>query len=112
MRDDFLIKNFPKNRVLLQEFEIQKQKILRMVRNTKYEETIHLNGHIEKNPHKEEYYCWMNLYFPRKVFHVKQKASDALTALKNSCGKLFFMVKKHKDKYISRKRGRGKIMNT
>ena len=84
MRDDFLVKNFPKSDVLMEEFQTQKQKIVRMVRNTKYQQNVHLNGHIEKNPHKEEYYCWMNLYFPGKVFHVKQRAADAFTALLDS----------------------------
>lgn len=106
MRDDFLIKNFPKSDVLLDEFQTQKEKLFRMVHNTRFESSVHFNGHMEKNPHKEEYYCWLNFYFPGKVFHVKQKGSDAYTALKNASGKLSFIVKKYKHKFISRKRHR------
>jgi len=106
MRDDFLIKNFPKNEILLDEFQTQKDKLLRMVRNKKAEEVAHLNGHMEKNPHKEEYYCWLNFYIPRKVFHVRERGADAFTSLKNASGKLSRMVTKHKDKKVSRKRHR------
>ena len=106
MKFDFLVKNFPKMPLLEEEFDKQKEKILKLFRNHSKKETIHISCHMEKNPHRQEYFTWINFYFPHKVFHVKEKASDALTSLKKSFSSLYMKIKKQKDKFLSLKRGK------
>ncbi len=104
MREDFLIKNFPRSPILEEEFNSQKEKIFDFFKKIRNTEALHISCHMEKNPHKEEYFCWINFYLPRKVLHVKEKGSDALVSLKKAFNTLKNNVRKYKEKYLRKKR--------
>lgn len=78
MRVDVSFKNLGKNEVLESTIEKNIKKVEKRIRLFKKEDPIHLSLHLEKNPHKECYVCWINLYLPFKVLKA-QHTSDSNT---------------------------------
>lgn len=53
------------------------QRIERRVKIFRRDDPIHISVHIEKNPHKEQYFCRAHIYLPSsKVLNVDEKSNN------------------------------------
>jgi len=95
---DISFKNFKKSEILSTTIEKDIKKIEKRLKLFKKEVPIHLSLHIEKNPHKEEYFSWVNLYLPFKVLHAKESAKTSVSSI----NKVFKALIKQIDKFKHR----------
>ncbi len=84
MRVDVSYKRIKKNAVIESTIEKDVQKIERRVKLFKKDSPIHLSLHLEKNPHKEQYFCWTQLYLPFRVLKGHRVNTNICTAI-NDC---------------------------
>jgi len=73
-------------------------KIERRVQIFKRNDPIHVSVHVEKNPHKEEYFCRSHVYLPGKVLAANEKGTTLATAVNKTFGALSRQLGKVKDK--------------
>ncbi|MCM8787135.1 MAG: HPF/RaiA family ribosome-associated protein [Candidatus Omnitrophica bacterium] len=73
----------------------------RLSRFAKYD-TIHTSIHIEKNPHRNQYFCRSHIYLPSRVIKAETNSNDAIkainlnfTALIRQLSKLKYKLVKH-----------------
>ena len=78
------------------------EKIERKVEKFKKDSSIHLSVHIEKNPHREQFFCWATLYMPMKVltsradsFEINSALAKIFSALSKQLDKVKYKVEKH-----------------
>ena len=82
------------------------KKIARRVQIFKKDDPVHVSVHIEKNPHKEQYFCRSHVYLPSsKVLVADEKGSNAsiainkaFSALNRQLGKVKYVLEKSKRK--------------
>ncbi len=83
------------------------RKIERRIQMFKKNDPIHISVHIEKNPHKEQYFCRSHIYLPSfKVLAVDEKGSNASIAINKTFSALTKQLDKIKHKVEGRKRRR------
>ncbi|MCK4810602.1 MAG: HPF/RaiA family ribosome-associated protein [Candidatus Omnitrophica bacterium] len=95
MRVDVSVKHFEKTKVLEQTIEKNLKKIERRIKIFKKEAPVHLSLHLEKNPHREEYFSWANIYLPFKVL----KSSNKNSSLVKGVNETFSALVKQLDKF-------------
>ncbi len=95
MRIDVSFKHMEKSSVLEDIIEKDISKVRRRLKIFKSDDPIHLSLHIEKNPHRDEYFTWINLYLPFKVIKAQRKSDSASVAI-NEC---FSALLKQLDKF-------------
>ena len=113
MRTNLTLKQISKTSVLEDTIDKNTEKIEKRLKKLKGE-TAHLSIHIEKNPHKEQYYCWMNLYLPSKEIFVKEKLDSLLGCLSKTFLSLIKQVDKYKhrvEKHLLKKKRNSKPVN-
>ncbi len=82
------------------------KKIKRKLQIFKKDDPIHLSVHIEKNPHKEEYYFRSHIYLPKTKTIVANEKSTSETvvinkgfqALSRQLGKVKTKIERHLQK--------------
>jgi len=82
------------------------KKIARHIQIFKKNDPIHISVHIEKNPHKEQYFCRSHVYLPSsKVLVVDEKGSNvsiainkAFSALNKQLSKVKYVLEKSRRK--------------
>ena len=83
------------------------KKIERRVQMFKKQSPIHISVHVEKNPHKEQYFCRSHLYLPSlRVLAVDEKARNASLAINKTFSALTKQLDKVKYKLESHRRSR------
>ena len=97
MRTELTIKNINRTEILEKTVDANADKVVKRLKRLK-EESSHLSVHIEKNPHKEQYYCWLNLYLPSKVVHIKETANTLTKSLSKAFNALLIQIDKYKYK--------------
>jgi len=71
------------------------QKVQRRIKMFKNDTPVHLSVHIEKNPHKEQYFCRSHMYLPTsKVLAATEKGDNLSLAI----NKAFSAITKQLDK--------------
>ena len=76
------------------------------------DDPIHISVHIEKNPHKEQFYCRAHIYLPSsKVLIADEKGGNSSIAINKAFSALKKQLDKEKHKWDkqlrkSRKRSR------
>ena len=110
MRVDISFKNFKNSELLSQIIDKNIQKIERRIKLFKKEVPIHLSLHIEKNPHKEEYFSWANLYLPFKVLCAHEKAKVSSSSVNKVVKNLIKQIDKFKHKLERHLRKKRKIV--
>jgi ribosomal subunit interface protein len=70
------------------------KKIERRLKIFRRGDSIHISVHIEKNPHREQYFCRTHIYLPSKVLNAEEKASNSTLAI----NKTFLALSKQLDK--------------
>jgi len=97
MRTELSLKHINRTESLAQDILSDAEKVAGRLRHLK-EESSHLSVHIEKNPHKDQYYCWLNLYLPSKVIHVRETMSTLSKATTKAFHSMLIQVDKYKCK--------------
>ena len=102
MRIDISLKHLDKSSILEEVIEKDIKKIERRLKIFKTDDAIHLSLHLEKNPHRDEYFCWINMYLPSKVLKAQSRKNDvplaindAFNALLKQLDKLKYRLERH-----------------
>ncbi|MCM8824443.1 MAG: HPF/RaiA family ribosome-associated protein [Candidatus Omnitrophica bacterium] len=98
MRLDISLKNMERTPLLDNVIDKNIAKVERRLKIFSSEEAIHLSLHLEKNPHREEYFCWINMYLPFKVINVRSKFPSLTGVINDS----FLALLKQMDKFKHR----------
>lgn len=101
MRVDVSFKHLDKSPMLENAIEKNLKKIQRRVKIFKSDEAIHLSLHVEKNPHRSEYFAWSNIYMPSKVLKGHSKNTTATKALNDCFSAMLSQLDKFKHKVES-----------
>ncbi len=96
MRVDISFKHLEKSSLLNNMINKNIEKIKRRTKFFKEDDVVHLSLHLEKNPHKDTYFCWINMYLPSKVLKAQSKKSDILSAITDSFSALLKQLDKFK----------------
>ena len=89
------------NNVLENNFKKMKRRIQIFRRN----EPIHISVHIEKNPHKSQFFCRSHLYLPiSKVLVADEKARSSSLAINKAFSALSRQLDKEKHKWKSQRK--------
>ncbi len=75
------------------------KRIKRKLQIFKKDDPVHLSVHVEKNPHKEEYYCRSHIYLPKaKTIVANEKSRSETVAINKSFKALSRQLEKVKTK--------------
>jgi len=81
------------------------KKIERRIKIFRQTDPIHISVHIEKNPHKDQFFCRSHIYLPTsKVLVVDEKARDSSLAINKAFSALSRQLSKEKHKKHSHHR--------
>ncbi|NQT27970.1 MAG: HPF/RaiA family ribosome-associated protein [Candidatus Omnitrophica bacterium] len=81
------------------------KKLKRRIQIFRRSDPIHLSVHIEKNPHKDQFFCRSHLYLPiSKVLVVDEKARSSSLAINKAFSALSRQLNKEKHKWKSQRR--------
>lgn len=81
-------------------------KVKKRMKILQKDDPVHLSLHIEKNPHREEYFSWAVLYLPKKVLKAQQKAFETSIAVNKVVKALLKQIDKYKltlEKHLNKK---------
>lgn len=102
MRINVSLKYLEKNALIDDIIDKNLAKIERRVLLYRNNDPIHVSVHIEKNPHKEQYYCKTHVYLPARVLHTDGRGATiavavriAFSALARQLTKVKSRVEKH-----------------
>jgi len=110
MRTDISFKYLEKSEYIDTVLDNNFKKIERRVKIFRDDAPIHISVHIEKNPHKEQYFCRSHVYLPSsKVIAATEKGSNSSIAINKAFSALNRQLGKEKYKLENR---RGKRRNT
>jgi ribosomal subunit interface protein len=103
MRVDVSFKYVEKSNFISNILENNLKKIERRIKIFKRDDPIHVSVHIEKNPHKEQYFCRSHIYLPSsKVVVADEKGANvsvavnrAFNALSRQLNKVKYRLERH-----------------
>lgn len=105
MRIDVSFKYLKKSEFIDNVLDNSFKKIERRVKMFRKGDPIHISVHLEKNPHKEQYFCRSHLYLPSsKVLAVDEKGSNASLAINKTFSALSKQLDKEKHKWQKQRR--------
>ena len=111
MRVDISVKHFEKSNALEEIVDKNIRKVERRIKIFKKEVPVHLSLHLEKNPHREEYFSWASLYLPFKVLKAKSKNGNLARLVTETFSALLKQLDKFKHKLESHLRKKKKDKN-
>lgn len=94
MRTDVSFKYVERSKIVDAVLDKNFKKIERRVKIFRRDAPIHISVHIEKNPHREQYFCSTHIYLPSKLIKVDEKGLKIETVINKS----FAAVSKQLDK--------------
>ncbi|UCD15194.1 MAG: HPF/RaiA family ribosome-associated protein [Candidatus Omnitrophota bacterium] len=74
------------------------KKIERRIKMFKKDSPIHISAHVEKNPHREQYFCRTQVYLPSKVLRAQEKGANFSIAINKSFAALIKQLDRFKYK--------------
>ncbi|HDN86082.1 MAG: hypothetical protein DRP68_02920 [Candidatus Omnitrophota bacterium] len=98
MRVDVSMKNLERTNTLNEIIDKNIKKVEKRVKLFKKEVPVHLSLHLEKNPHKSQYFAWVNLYLPFKVLRAESTFSNVSRAIGECFSALIKQIDKFKHK--------------
>ncbi len=105
MRVDVSFKYLEKSEFIDNVLDSNFRKIERRVKMFKKDDPIHISVHVEKNPHKEQYFCRSHVYLPSsKVLAADEKGTNASLAINKTFSALSKQLDKEKHKWQDRRR--------
>lgn len=96
MRVDVSFKHLEKSSILESVIDKNIRRVERRIKIFKSDEAIHLSFHLEKNPHRDEYFCWINMYMPFKVLKAYNRMISSSAAINGSFAALIKQLDKFK----------------
>jgi ribosomal subunit interface protein len=113
MRIDISYKYIEETEFLKNVLDNNFKKVERRIRIYKRDDPIHISVHIEKNPHKEQFFCRSHIYLPTsKVVAADEKGSNSSIAINKAFSALNKQLDKEKhkwDKQLRKQRRKAKI---
>ncbi len=97
MRTEMTLKKVVRNELFDETVAMNEEKVEKRLKRLK-EESAHLSIHVEKNPHKEEFYCGLNLFLPSKVIHIQERYHTLEGCVTDSFSRLLIQIDKYKHK--------------
>ena len=105
MRVDVSFKYLKKSEFIDNVLENNFKKIQRRIQIFRRDDPIHISVHIEKNPHKEQFFCRSHLYLPTsKVLIADEKAGNSSLAINKAFSALARQLDKEKHKWQDQRR--------
>jgi len=98
MKVDVSLKYLEKSEFVSNILDKGVSKIERRVQIFKKDDPIHVSVTVEKNPHKEEYFCRSHVYLPNKVLAAQEKGAKLAIAVNKTFDALSKQLGKVKDK--------------
>ena len=106
MRVDVSFKYLESSEFIENVLDSNLQKVQRRIKMFKNDAPVHLSVHIEKNPHKEQYFCRSHMYLPTsKVLAATEKGDNlslainkAFSAITKQLDKVKYRLEKHLQK--------------
>ncbi len=98
MRVDISFKHLERSNIIDGIIDKHIKKVERRIKLFKTDEAIHLSLHAEKNPHKDDYFCWINMYMPFKVLKAQSRRKSISTVINDSFSALIKQLDKFKYK--------------
>ena len=83
MRVDVSLKNMKSSSILEEGIQKNIDKVSKRLKGVKKDSAVHISVHIEKNPHKEQFFCWVTVYLPTKVLTAKRAGGEIFTIINN-----------------------------
>ena len=82
------------------------KKMERRIKIFKREDPIHISVHVEKNPHKDQFFCRSHIYLPTsKVLVADEKGRNSSVAINKAFSALSRQLVKEKHKWDKRRSG-------
>lgn len=106
MRVDISFKHMERTSLIDNALDKNIKKIERRLKLFKDQESVHFSFHMEKNPHRNDYFCWANLYMPYKVIKAsehKQTPTLAINFCFSALTKQLDKVKHRIESYLRKK---------
>ncbi|MCK4912756.1 MAG: HPF/RaiA family ribosome-associated protein [Candidatus Omnitrophica bacterium] len=105
MRVDVSFKYLKKSAFVDNVVENNLKKIRRRIQIFRQSDPIHISVHVEKNPHKDQFFCRSHLYLPTsKVLIADEKAGSASLAINKAFSAISRQLDKEKHKKHSPRR--------
>ncbi len=105
MRIDISFKYLKKSEFVNNLLESNFKKLKKRTMIFRGDDSIHLSVHIEKNPHKEQFFCRCHLYLPTsKVLIVEEKAQNSSLVINKSFSALVRQLDKEKYRVQNQRR--------
>jgi len=105
MRADVSFKYLKKSAFIDNVLEHNFKKMKRRIQIFRRNDPIHISIHIEKNPHKNQFFCRSHLYLPTsKVLVADEKARDSSLAINKAFSALTRQLDKEKHKWKGQRR--------
>lgn len=98
MRVDVSYKYLEKSELTTNILDNNLKKIERRVKMFKRDDPIHVSIHLEKNPHREQYFCRAHIYLPSKMLKAEEKGDTFSFATNKAFGALSKQLDKFKHK--------------
>ncbi|MFO8052810.1 MAG: HPF/RaiA family ribosome-associated protein [Candidatus Omnitrophota bacterium] len=110
MKVEISLKYLKKSEFIENVLDSNIEKIKRKLQIFKKDDPVHLSVHIEKNPHKQEYYCRSHVYLPKaKTIVANEKSRTEAAAINKSfrgLNRQLLKVKTKLEKHLQKKRSR------
>ncbi len=107
MRVDVSFKYLEKSEFITNILENNFRKVERRIKIFHHDDPIHLSVHIEKNPHKEQFFCHSHIYLPSsKVLVAGEKGRNSSVAINKAFSALAKQLDKEKHKWARQRRRR------
>ncbi len=105
MRVDLSFKYLERSEFIDNILENGLKKIERRVKMFKRDDPIHISVHVEKNPHKEQYFCRSHIYLPSsKVLVADEKGDSVSVAINKAFAALGKQLDREKYKWQNQRR--------
>jgi ribosomal subunit interface protein len=105
MRVDVSFKYIEKSDFIKNVLDNNLQKIQRRVKIFRRSDPIHISIHVEKNPHKDQFFCRSHIYLPTsKVIAADEKGRNSSIAINKTFAALAKQLDKEKHKWDKRRR--------
>lgn len=105
MRVDVSFKYLEKSEFINNVLENNFKKVQRRIQTFRRDDPIHISVHVEKNPHKKQFFCRSHLYLPTsKVLIADEKAGNSSLAINKAFSALARQLDKEKHKWQDQRR--------
>ena len=108
MRVDLSFKYMERSEFIDNVLEKNLRKVERRVRIFRRDDPVHISIHVEKNPHREQYFCRSHIYLPSKVLAAQEQGIRSSVAINKTFSALSKQLDKLKHKVERSLRVRGR----